>query len=148
MRREDLTELFGRLPAVEHPKVQLIVRNGPMLSVDTVVRFEPTYVVFRGREGGQTDDERGFFVPYDEIVFLKWERAVKLSELTGLYGTEQPTVPQAQPSDPAAIVTTPALMANPPLTATPSPAPAATPAEIARQNLLARIKAAKSIAGG
>ena len=94
MRREDLTEMLNRIPEVDHPKVQLIMRAGPMLSVDTVIRMEPTYLVMRGREGGQTDDERGFFVPYDEILYIKLERAMKLAEMAGMYAAQAPTVPQ------------------------------------------------------
>ena len=58
------------------------------MTIDTVVRFEPTYLVFRGREAGNIDDERAFFVPYDEISYLKIERTVRLGELKRMYGEE------------------------------------------------------------
>lgn len=137
MRREDLTEMLDRIPEVDHPKVQLIMRAGPMLSVDTVIRLEPTYLVMRGREGGQTDDERGFFVPYDEILYIKLERAMKLAEMVGMYAAQAPTVPQTTPAGGVSDTATPPPLANLP--------PAQTPAEIARTNLLERLRAAKSM---
>lgn len=142
MLREDLTELLGRIPEVDHPKLNLILRSGPMLCIDTVIRLEPTYIVLRGREGGQVEDERGFFVPYDEIVYMRLEKPCMMSELTGLFGTEKTKVPQ-----PMAPGASPMSAITPSPAATPAPsAPAMTPAEIARQNLLQRIKAAKSLA--
>jgi hypothetical protein len=57
-----------------------------MLSVDVVARFEPIYLVFRGREGGTTDEGRAFFVPYEEISYVRLERVVRLGELKQMYG--------------------------------------------------------------
>jgi hypothetical protein len=66
--------------------MNLVLRNQFTLSVDVIVRFEPMYIVFRGREGGTTDEGRAFFVPYDEIAYVRLERVVRLSELKAMYG--------------------------------------------------------------
>jgi hypothetical protein len=63
MRKEDCVDMLQRIPVDSHSQVNFILRNGHILSVDTLVRFEATYIVFRGREGGSTDENRGFFVP-------------------------------------------------------------------------------------
>ena len=87
MRREDCMEMFERIPEGMHaagepgPAKQLRA-----LSVDMVARFEETYVVFRGREGGTSDEGRGFFVPYDEISYIRIERPVRVGELKMMYG--------------------------------------------------------------
>src|SRR4051794_37144442 len=86
MRREDCLELFKRIPETSLAQVNLVLHNHFTLSVDIVARFEPTYLVFRGREGGTTDEGRAFFVPYDEIAYIRLERVVRLGELKQMYG--------------------------------------------------------------
>ncbi|MBP3958073.1 hypothetical protein J8F10_22700 [Gemmata sp. G18] len=62
-------------PGTIAPQINLVLRNQFVLSVDSVVRFEPTYIVFRGR--GAAPRTRGaFFVPYDEIGYVRLERVV------------------------------------------------------------------------
>ena len=137
MRREDCVELFGRIPEEMHPQVNVVFRGQGMITVDTVVGFEPGYVALRGREGGSTDEARAFFVPYEEIAYLRIERVVKLGELRQMLG---------RPADAPA----PAAAAEPDATPAPvavTPAPPLDPAAIAKHNLLARIRAARTNAG-
>ena len=86
MRREDCVEMFAKIPEGMHPQVNLILRNGFCLSVSMVARYEDNYVVFSGREGGTSDEGRGFFVPYDEISYVRIERAVRVGELKRMFG--------------------------------------------------------------
>jgi hypothetical protein len=138
MRREDVIDLIGRIPEADHSKLQLVLRSGLAITADTFVRFEEFYVVLRGREAGNADDGRAFFVPYDELVCLKIERVLNVSELTALYGEEEPAGTQPTAASTASATT-------PPPTETPVPTAPLDPNEIARQNLLARIRAARSI---
>lgn len=147
MRREDCQEMFRRIPVSSHPQVNLSLRNGALLAVDTVVRFEPHYLVFRGREGGSTDEGRAFFVPYEEICYLKIERVTRVSELRQMYGEMTGTAEGATGGMEPAGEAAPSVPAAVPLG---SPSPAAPvlnptdPAAIARQNLLNRIRAARA----
>lgn len=149
MRKEDCLDLFKRIPEASHPQVNLILQNGLMLTIDTIVRFESAYMVFRGREGGNTDEGRAFFVPYDEICYLKIERTVRLGELKKMYGEEGYIDAEDRLSAPEAAAPQPAPAA--PGTA-PAPVPAAVgltdPASIAKQNLLERIRAARANVAG
>ncbi len=86
MRREDCEELFAKIPQVYHAQLNLILRGQGMITVDVLVRFEPHYVVLRGREQGSTDEGRAFFVPYEEIAYFRLERVVKLGEIKAMYG--------------------------------------------------------------
>jgi hypothetical protein len=167
MLREDCMEMFKRIPEGMHPQVNLVLRNTFSLAVDTVARFEETYIVFRGREGGTSDDGRAFFVPYDEISYIRVERVVRVGELKQMYGEqgyqdsedrfaemerqllEQAGIPVAPPKPvPTSTPMTP--MPTPAPTAAPGPVPvlASDPASIARQNLLDRIRAARANLGG
>lgn len=148
MRKEDCQELFKRLPEVMHPQVNLALRNGFVLSVESVARFEPAYLVFRGREGGTSDEGRAFFVPYDEICYVRIERVVRLGELKKMYGEtgyvdaedrlngDMQTAELAKPT------------ADDPIPPTPAATVATDPASIAKQNLLDRIRAARANVAG
>lgn len=146
MRREDVVEICERVPERDQSKIQLITVTGMQLNIETFARFEPTYMVFRGREGGQTDEGRGFFVPYDEIVCMKIERLIKTSELKAYYGeivaAERDMEKEGREGRP--------IEAKAPSITSPTPTTLAgpmDPAQIAKQNLLARIRAARTAAG-
>jgi hypothetical protein len=132
MRREDVVDLFERIPAVDHSRVQLIMRYGSSCSMEQLVRAEDFYMIVRGREAGNQDDGRIFFVPYEEIIGMRLERAVKISEVEEWY--------QDKPSQARAAEGDQSMVETPPLEPMPM-----DPAEIARQNLLQRIRAARSV---
>jgi hypothetical protein len=149
MRREDCVDLFKRIPESYHAQVNLILRGQGMITVDTVVRFEPAYLVLRGREQGSTDEGRAFFVPYDEIAYLRIERVVKVGELKKMFGEQgyvdaEDALGQHPADDRAAAPPSP-LDAPPRPSA---PLPPQDPAAIAKQNLLDRIRAARANVAG
>jgi hypothetical protein len=153
MRRDDIIEAFQKIPETMHQYVNLVMINRAVLAVDVVARFEPRYLVMRGREGGTTDEGRAFFVPYDEISYMRVEQVVRLGELKRMYGetdfldTEDKLGQQieAEAAAKAEAEAKPALVDNqtPPPAAMPS-----DPASIAKQNLLDRIRAARANASG
>lgn len=152
MRREDCVDLFKRIPESYHPQVNMILRGQGMITVDTVVRFEPAYVVLRGREQGSTDEGRAFFVPYEEIAYLRIERVLKLGQLKKMYGeTGHVDAEDALGQAEADTAETGALTAGVDVQ---TPVPAAEPsgpmdpAEIAKKNLLDRIRAARANVAG
>ena len=132
MLREDIVDLFDRLPIEEHAKVQAVLRTNINISIDTLIRLEESYVVFRGREAGNQDEGRAFFVPYEEIACLKLERVVQAAELEKWY-SDLPAMQRKTGADAVPSVLPP-----------PEPVPL-DPSEIARQNLLERIRAACSV---
>lgn len=149
MRREDCVDLFKRIPETSHAQVNLVLHNQFVLSVDVVVRFEPTYLVFRGREGGTTDEGRAFFVPYDEIGYFRLERVVRVGELKQMYGEAgfvdaEDRLSKGETQEEKAEAAKLALDAQ-------TPAPGAVPldpASIAKQNLLDRIRATRATVAG
>lgn len=160
MRREDLVEMFKRIPEAMHAQVNLVLRNQFVVSIDAVARFEPTYLVARGREGGTSDEGRAFFVPFDEICYIRIERPLRLGELKTMYGEtgfmdmEDRLEAETALLDAAAKQgeggSTSPSAPTPPPSAMPVPVPttAADPASIARQNLLDRIRAARANVAG
>jgi hypothetical protein len=136
MLREELTEMLDRIPELDHPKVQFVMKSGSMLSLDVLVRLEATYLVMRGREAGNQDEGRAFFLPYADIQFLKIERVMTLAEIEAMFADRTATVKRANRE-----TRSDAVAETPP----PSPAVPLDPAAIAKQNLLDRIRAAKSV---
>jgi hypothetical protein len=150
MRREDCLDLFKRIPEAYHAQVNLILRGQGMITVDVVIRFEPHYLVLRGREQGSTDEGRAFFVPYEELAYLRLERVVKLGEIKEMYGetgyvdSEDALLKGEEKA--AADGATGVDAKTPPPSAT--PLGPTDPAAIARQNLLDRIRSARATVGG
>lgn len=146
MRREDCVDLFKKIPETSHAQVNLVLRNQFTLSVDIVARFEPEFIVFRGREGGTTDEGRAFFVPYDEISYIRLERVVRIGELKQMFGEtgymdaedrlSRNDEKDQDANKPAAASQTPS-----------APTMVQDPASIAKQNLLERIRASRNAAG-
>jgi hypothetical protein len=152
MRREDCMDLFKRIPEGYHAQINLILRGQGMITVDVLVRFEPHYVVLRGREQGSTDEGRAFFVPYEEIAYFRLERVVKLGEIKAMYGETgyvdaEDALLSVEEKQAAADAASPGVEAKTPAPA-PSPVGPTDPAAIARQNLLDRIRAARANVGG
>ncbi len=142
MRREDCVEMFGRIPPKDHSYVNLVMRNQSVISVDQVARFEPAYIALRGREGGTTDEGRVFFIPYEEIAYIRIERLLRLRDLKVMFGDMDFVDPEDRLSEEAAAESVSTMD-----TPMPMPAVLTDPASIARQNLLDRIRAARTAAG-
>lgn len=151
MRKEDCVEMFKRIPEEMLGQVNLILANRFVLSVDAVARFEDTYIVFRGREGGTTDEGRGFFVPYEEVSYIRLEREVRLGEIKRMFGetgyVDAEDRLKAQPEAAASEAGKPATNSPTPAP-TPTPVVGSDPGSIAKQNLLDRIRATRANAAG
>lgn len=151
MRREDCIEMFKRIPEDMHPQVNLVLHNAFIVTVESIARYEATYLVFRGREGGTSDDGRAFFVPYEEISYIRIEREVRMGELKKMYG-ETGYVDAEDRLGTVVKEATPevakAQLDNPTPQPTPTPIIMSDPASIAKQNLLDRIRAARANAAG
>jgi len=150
MRRDECIDLLSRIPETEHSQINLILQNRMLITIDTIIKMEPAYLVLRGREGGSTDEGRGFFVPYDEIAYIRLERVVKVGELRRMFGDVDyvdvdllaPKSESGSESDATPGIDTKAPPSGP------SPLASQDPAAIAKQNLLDRIRAARATVAG
>jgi hypothetical protein len=86
MQNSDWIDVIRLIPTDQHNLLVLTTQTGVDLNIDTILRTEPTYIVFRGRALGQTDDGRVFFLPYQHIDYLQINRQVKEAEIHALYG--------------------------------------------------------------
>jgi len=88
MTNADWVYLLRRIPEHEHTKLVFVMRSGAELCVEILFRFEESYAVMRGRFAGSTDELRGFFVPYDQILCLRLDRMVRGEEMHDFFANE------------------------------------------------------------
>jgi hypothetical protein len=81
MQNHNWINLLRIIPESRHNTLVLTTLSGVDLAIETVLRMEPTYLVFRGRVCGQTDDGRVFFLPYRQVDFLQINRSVSEAEI-------------------------------------------------------------------
>jgi hypothetical protein len=138
MTREEMQDILKRVPREMTPQVVFHLANGNTVILDSVIQFEPSYVAVRGREGGVTDDARAFFMPYQEVSFIKIDRIFRIGELRVMYGLpdEDKPISDAEGVKPSA-----------PAPAAGTPARDQAPADIARQNLMALLRARTNTGG-
>jgi hypothetical protein len=142
MRRDDIIDMLARIPEVDLPKVVLILSVGVSVNIDAVLRKEKEYLVVRGREAGSNDEGRGFFIPYEQIALLKIERGMRLNDFRAMYG--EALIKGTSLDEQAEDAATEANQTPSPAKLT--PAAAMGPNDVAKNNLLERIRAARTSA--
>ena len=88
-------DMLRLVPEAERTKLVIVLVNGTELCVDTIIRYEESFVVMRGRVGGQVEEARGFFVPYDQMLCLRLDRIVKVEEMQEFFGPSESTLTPA-----------------------------------------------------
>lgn len=86
MQNHDWIELFRLIPENQHNILVLTTLSGVDLNIETIMRTDLDYLVFRGRVSGTIDEGRVFFLPYRQIDFLQINRAMKETEIREMFG--------------------------------------------------------------
>ncbi len=121
--------LLRLIPPAQHENLALITLSGIEITIQNIIRMEMDYVVLRGRLAGSSDAGRVFFVPYDQINLVAFQKEVKEAVVRGFFGEVQPA-PAAAPAPAKAeteAAAEPEAVPIPELTPTPSPATPPTP---------------------
>jgi hypothetical protein len=140
MTRDEWMTMFRNFPEEEHNKLVLVLQNNAEISIDTVFRFEQYFLVVRGRTGGTIDEARGFFIPYEQMIYVRFERIMKLEELEAMFKKAEEAIVAPPPvtETPAPQTTTPLNLPRPAL-------PAPTDPTAASRLLLERIRATRTL---
>jgi hypothetical protein len=92
-------ELLRQVPEKLHQNLLVMTAVGNEIAVQDIVQLGPEYVVIRGRLAGTSDLGRAFFVPFDRIIYIGFQKAVPPTELYGMYGAVPPAPkPEPQPT--------------------------------------------------
>ena len=138
MTAVDWMDMLRLVPEAERTKLVIVLVNGTELCVDTIVRYEESFVVMRGRVGGQVEEARGFFVPYDQMLYLRLDRVMRVEELQAyVTGPGAAQVVETPLPPPAEVPLVPAEQAAPPMPTDPA---------TASRLLLERIRAVRASA--
>ncbi len=132
--------LFSRIPLMQQDGLGIVTASGLEINLQSVMRMEEEYVVVRGRIMGSTDANRTFFVPYDQINTLIFQRVLKEEEIQAWYSDKplpkpveapKPAQGETPPTEtPAAEAESPTPMIQPMATPT-SSTPMSTPGKTA-----------------
>jgi len=131
MTNAEWVDLLNLIPESQHSQLVIMLSSGSELGIETILRLDQSYVVFRGRALGSTEEGRVFFVPLSQIVFLNLNRYVREDEIHKLFDVEAPPASAAAlppaaslPPPPTGSGTVPRLNPLPPI---PRPAPVEVP---------------------
>ncbi|QVL30509.1 hypothetical protein KIH39_16805 [Telmatocola sphagniphila] len=145
MNGEDWKAILALMPPDQIGQFVVVLSNGNEICLDTVVRTDVKYLVFRGRLAGQTEEGRAFFVPLSNISYLRWEKFVKIDELRTMFpdlalkASEAAKQTEIEAAPPTELLPRPPLPPLQPAGENPSPNTVNS-----RNNLLERIRAARA----
>ncbi len=145
MNGEDWKALLGMIPPDGVGTFVLVLSSGHEICLDAIVRTDEKYIVVRGRLAGQIDEGRAFFVPLANLVYLRWEKLVKMDELRAMLDQTPTKIGEVVKELEADAGPPTELLPRPPL---PPLQQSADTTQVnsasARNNLLERIRAARA----
>jgi hypothetical protein len=94
----------------------VVTAIGTEMAIQNILRIEEDFVVIRGRLAGSSDTGRVFFLPYSQINYAGFQKALKEDEFNALFGENEPPIAEA-----AAAVPEPAPVVLPSGPTTPLP---------------------------
>ena len=139
--------LLEKVPAQQLDNLLFITSNGTGIAVKGIVRAESEYVVVRGRLLGAAEEGGGFFfVPYDQINYVGFQRQIKEAVIQSMYDGKAPPTKLGSAAPPEA---TDAVDATSVQTLAPVPSPdsdsgAPKPAAPGKAALLERLRARRT----
>ncbi|MBI1918609.1 MAG: hypothetical protein HYS12_28280 [Planctomycetes bacterium] len=125
--------LLKKIPAEQQNQLMLVTTSGIEVAIQVILVLEGECLVFKGRLSGSQDAGRLFYVPFDRIDYVGFNRVVSEDEFKSWYG-DTPAA-SANKTDTPANGSSPA---NGPASRTPLPNRAA---------LLERIRSRPSTSG-
>lgn len=85
MHGEAWMSLLRKIPRNLHDTLMLLTTIGTEFSIQQIVRMEDDFLVIRGRLAGSSDAGRAFFIPYDQINYLGFSRAMQENQLNAFF---------------------------------------------------------------
>ena len=82
--------LLRLIPPAQQENIVLTTSNNTDIAVQSVIRAEKDFLVLRGRLTGTTEGGGFFCLPYDQIVYLGFQRPWKEIEVRAMFGEIEP----------------------------------------------------------
>lgn len=130
-------QLLQRIPEQHHENLVLVTTAGAEIMVQRIICHEDTYMILRGRPAGSTEVARTILLPFDQLNYLAFLKAVRERDVLAMFATESTVVlapPTNQPgaeveNQAAAAEETPSTAGEAPVPPVPAQLPPASPAE-------------------
>jgi hypothetical protein len=106
-------QLLQIIPRPKYDQLMLLTSAGAEVAIQNVLRMEDEYLVVRGRLAGTSDANRVFFVPFDQINYLGFQRELKEADIEAMFGPAALEGGGAAPAPAAAGPEAPAAEADP-----------------------------------
>ena len=113
--------LLRQIPAAQHNTLMVRTCNGTEITVQSLLRIDFEFLIFKGRLAGSQDAGFLFILPYANVDYFGFNRAVKDEEYQAIFGNltlpDPAGVGAAQPAtqSPAAVVQPQAAVVAPAL---------------------------------
>jgi hypothetical protein len=78
--------LLRRIPASQHDNLMVVTATGTELMVQKIVRLEEEFLIIRGRHSGSTDQGRVMMIPYTQLNYLAFQKALLEKEIQAIFG--------------------------------------------------------------
>jgi hypothetical protein len=78
--------LFRRLPPEQHNNFMVVTTTGTEIAIQNILRIEEEWIIVRGRIAGSSDAGRVFYIPYGQIDFAGFQKALKEEEYDAIMG--------------------------------------------------------------
>lgn len=139
MQQSTWIGLLRLIPPEKHDSLVVVTIIGIEITIQAVFRIEEEYVVLRGRLAGTSDAGRVFFLPYDQINFLAFQKEVAEAQIQDLYGDSGTAGSAAAAAldlvEEVAVAAPAALPAGSSPTPSPSPGQKTPPPDVARPTI-------------
>jgi hypothetical protein len=86
MQAAQWIELLQKIPTEDHEILLVGTASGIEISLQSILRIEPEYLLVRGRLSGTTEQGRVFILPYDRLTYLHFTREVPDEKLMRIFG--------------------------------------------------------------
>jgi len=151
MTNVEWVEMLSVIPPDQQNQIVVILHNGCEVMVETIARIEANFLVIRGRVGGTIEEGRGFFLPFSQMLYMRIEREVKISELKGMFGEtfadRKSNLDEPEVEVEIAVVPPVAIPVAVVREKKPTPAGGDDPSSVARALLMERIRAGRNSIG-
>jgi hypothetical protein len=106
--------LFRAIPEELTSQLSLITRAGVEINIQNLLRIEPECIIVRGRLAASTESGRVFFIPYEQIDHIAFQKEMKEVEFAERFAPlkfpDRPTTAPATPILP--VIPTPATVSE------------------------------------
>jgi hypothetical protein len=85
MQSSAWVSLLRRIPPDQQNSLAIITTVGIEMNIQDILRIEDDHVVIRGRQAGTIATGRVFFIPYQQISYLCFQKEVKEAQIRSFY---------------------------------------------------------------